>query len=61
MSVPTPSSSVNKNWFTPFVMLCVMFGNERSSDCGQTIIVDLICRRLKRYSPLARRRQRFCR
>ncbi|KRX83099.1 hypothetical protein T4E_5757 [Trichinella pseudospiralis] len=24
-----------------------------SSDCGQTIIVDLICRRLKRYNPLA--------
>ncbi|KRZ06795.1 hypothetical protein T4B_945 [Trichinella pseudospiralis] len=38
MSVPTPSSSVNKTFVllnSPFVLLGVTFRNERSSDCGQ--------------------------
>ncbi|KRX86057.1 hypothetical protein T4E_10225, partial [Trichinella pseudospiralis] len=26
--VPKPSSSVYKNWFTPFLLLCVTFGND---------------------------------
>ncbi|KRX86599.1 hypothetical protein T4E_5444 [Trichinella pseudospiralis] len=44
MSVPTPSSSVNKTFVllnTPFVLLGVTFRNERSSDCdGRDFVVN---------------------
>ncbi|KRX86594.1 hypothetical protein T4E_3447 [Trichinella pseudospiralis] len=45
MSVPTPSSSVNKTFVllnTPFVLLGVTFRNERSSDCEPDVVARLI-------------------